>query len=215
MAPDQNSSATESAGSSERVTGAKSAPDVMRLYGYLDASPMQGHERLYLSPDRRSFVDLPATAVLQRMTVATEQDPDIAVVLLVQRSAALKSIMSSSAAPSRRALARYFAGAIMAAVAGSIGMARAAETTVAMPTPTAQTPPVRPTTTVYSPPAPTPPVFTPPAPTPPVYTPTAQTPPVYTPPAPTPPVFTPPAPTPPVYTPPAPTPPVLTLPVPR
>jgi hypothetical protein len=204
MAQNRKLPAPKGGVSGEIVTDPKSATDVMCLYGYLDPAPTAEHERLYLSPDRRSFVDLPSTAVLERRTVATEHDPDIAVMLLVRRSVALKSIMSSTAAPSRRAIARYFMGGIMAAVAGGVGLARAAETTVAMPTPTAMTPPVRPTTTVY----------TSPAPTPPVYTPTAHTPPIYTPPAPTPPVFTPPAPTPPIHTPPVATPPVLTFPVP-
>jgi hypothetical protein len=92
------------------VTDPNNVPDVMRLYGYLGASSEAEHERLYLSADLASFVEIPTSAILHRMTVPKENDPYGAVVLWVKRDAALVNKM----APAAQALAHYFAGAIAA-----------------------------------------------------------------------------------------------------
>jgi hypothetical protein len=99
------------------VTDPKNVPDVMRLYGYPGASSEEGHERLYLSPDLTSYVEVPKSTILHRMEVPAEQDPHGAVVLWVKRDAPLIYKM----APAAQALAHYFAGAIQgAAAAGGV-----------------------------------------------------------------------------------------------
>jgi hypothetical protein len=93
----------------------------MRLYGYPGASSEENHNRLYLSPDLSQYVEVPTGALLHRMTVPADQDPNGAVVLWVRRDAAL--IYKS--APAAQALANYFAGAI--AGAAEAGVAAAAQ----------------------------------------------------------------------------------------
>jgi hypothetical protein len=95
------------------VTDPRNVPDVMRLYGYLGASSEEGHDRLYLNLDLSTYVEVPQTAILHRMEVPREQDPNGAVVLWVRRDAAL----AYKAAPAAQALAQYFAGAIAGAAA--------------------------------------------------------------------------------------------------
>jgi hypothetical protein len=95
------------------VTDPNNVPDVMRLYGYLGASSEEHHDRLYLDPDLSSYVEVPRSAILHRMAVPTEQDPNGAVVLWVRQDAAL----IQKAAPTTQALAQYFAGAIAGAAA--------------------------------------------------------------------------------------------------
>jgi hypothetical protein len=101
------------------VTDPRNVPDVMRLYGYAGASSEDNHDRLYLNPDLSSYVEVPQSAILHRMTVPTEQDPNGAVVLWVRRDAAL----IQKAAPAAQALAQYFAGAIAGAAVAAPGVA--------------------------------------------------------------------------------------------
>jgi hypothetical protein len=93
------------------VTDPKNVPDVMRLYGYPGASSEEGHERLYLSTDLATFVEIPRDAILHRTAVPADQDPNGAVTLWVRRDAALVY----KAAPAAQALAQYFTGAIAGA----------------------------------------------------------------------------------------------------
>ncbi|HVB68853.1 MAG TPA: hypothetical protein VNE67_13465, partial [Acetobacteraceae bacterium] len=44
-------------------------PDVMRLCGYVGASSEAHHERLYLTPDLSSYVEIPTDAILHRMAM--------------------------------------------------------------------------------------------------------------------------------------------------
>jgi hypothetical protein len=101
------------------VTDPKNVPDVMRLYGYPGASSEENHDRLYLNPDLSQYVEVPRHAILHRMAVPTEQDPNGAVVVWVRRDAAL--IYKS--APAAQALAQYFAGAIAGATAAGAAAA--------------------------------------------------------------------------------------------
>jgi hypothetical protein len=100
------------------VTDPKNVPDVMRLYGYPGASSEEHHDRLYLNTDLSSYVEVPRSAILHRMEVPREQDPNGAVVLWVRRDAAL----IQKAAAAAQALAQYFAGAIAGAAAGAGAM---------------------------------------------------------------------------------------------
>jgi hypothetical protein len=95
------------------VTDPRNVPDVMRLYGYPGASSEENHDRLYLSPDLSTYIEVPREATLHRMAVPAEQDPNGAVVLWVRRDAAL----IQKAAPAAQALANYFAGTIAGAAA--------------------------------------------------------------------------------------------------
>ncbi|HEX3524735.1 MAG TPA: hypothetical protein VHT52_21930 [Stellaceae bacterium] len=104
------------------VTDPRNVPDVMRLYGYPGASSEENHDRLYLNSDLSTYVEVPRDAILHRMAVPAEQDPNGAVVLWVRRDAALVY----KSAPAAQALAQYFAGAIAgAAGAGGAGAAGA------------------------------------------------------------------------------------------
>lgn len=96
-------------------------PDVMRLYGYVGASSEENHERLYLTPDLSAYVEIPTDAILHRMAVPREQDPQGGVVLWVRQDAALKQKTS----PAASGLAHYFAGALQAAAAAGLGAAQA------------------------------------------------------------------------------------------
>ena len=98
------------------VTDPKNVPDVMLLNGYLGASSEEGHERLYLSPDLSSYVEIPAAAILHRAAMPKEQDANGGVTLWVRKDAALQYKL----APAAQALANYFAGAIQAAQ-GAVG----------------------------------------------------------------------------------------------
>lgn len=97
------------------VADPKNVPDVMLLYGYLGASSEEGHERLYLSPDLSSYVEVPTGSILHRAQSAADQDPLGGVTLWVRKDAALKYKMAPAAQAAQRALAAYFAGAIQAA----------------------------------------------------------------------------------------------------
>ncbi len=97
------------------VNDPKSVPDVVRLQGYLGASSEEGHERLYLSADLSSYVEIPKDAILHQMDVPAAQDPHGAVVLWVKKDAALQYKM----APGPTALAHYFAGALAGAGGGA------------------------------------------------------------------------------------------------
>ena len=101
------------------VTDPKNVPDVMLLNGYLGASSEEGHERLYLSPDLSSYVEIPAAAILNRAAMPKEQDANGGVTLWVKKDAALQYKL----APAAQALANYFAGAIQAAQ-GAVGGAQ-------------------------------------------------------------------------------------------
>jgi hypothetical protein len=90
----------------------------MRLYGYRGASSEENHDRHYLDADLSHYVEVPRSAILHRMAVPAEQDPNGAVVLWVRRDAAL--IYKS--APAAQALANYFAGAIAGAAAAAPGI---------------------------------------------------------------------------------------------
>ena len=113
------------------VTDPKHVPDVMLLNGYLGASSEEGHERLYLSLDLSSYVEIPSAAILHRATVPNEQDSNGAVTLWVKKDAALHYKM----APAAQALADYFAGAIAAAQGAAFA---GFEPGMIQPTPTAQ-----------------------------------------------------------------------------
>ncbi len=95
------------------VNDPKSVPDVVRLEGYLGASSEDGHERLYLSADLSSYVEIPKDAILHQMDVPAAHDPHGAVVVWVKKDAALQYKM----APGPTALAHYFAGAVAAGAA--------------------------------------------------------------------------------------------------
>jgi hypothetical protein len=58
------------------VQDPKNAPDVMLLYGFARDSSEDGHERLYLTPDLSSFVEVLQSAILYRAQAAKEQDPN-------------------------------------------------------------------------------------------------------------------------------------------
>jgi hypothetical protein len=106
------------------VTDPRNVPDVMRLYGYLGASSEDNHDRLYLNADLSQYVEVPTGAILHRMAVPAEQDPNGAAVLWVRRDAALVY----KSAPAAQALASYFAGAIAgAAAAGPVPQPWAAQ----------------------------------------------------------------------------------------
>jgi hypothetical protein len=85
------------------VTDPNNVPNVMRLYGYPGASSEENHERLYLSPDLSTYVEVPTNAILHRMAVPPEQDPHGAVTLWVRRDAALVY----KATPGAQALAQF------------------------------------------------------------------------------------------------------------
>jgi hypothetical protein len=104
------------------VADPKNVPDVMLLYGYPGASSEEGHERLYLSPDLSSYVEIPNAAVVHRAESAKEQDPLGGVTLWIKKDAALKYKTAPAAQAAQQALAAYFAGAIQAGMAG-MGMA--------------------------------------------------------------------------------------------
>ena len=104
------------------VSDPKNVPDLMLLNGYLGASSEEGCERLYLSPDLSSYVEIPGTAILHRAALPTEQDSNGGVTLWVRKDAALQYKM----APAAQALANYFAGAIQAWAQGAPGGAGAA-----------------------------------------------------------------------------------------
>lgn len=97
------------------VSDPKNVPDVTLLSGYLGASSEDGHERLYLSQDLSSYVEIPATAILHRAAASRDQDPNSAVTLWVRKDAALQYKM----APAAQAMANYFAGAIAAGAQGA------------------------------------------------------------------------------------------------
>jgi hypothetical protein len=103
-------------------------PNVMRLVGYPGASSEANHERLYLTPDLSTYIEVPSEDVLHQMRMPADQDPLGAVVLWVKRDASLKYKMTSGA----QALANYFAGAIAGAAATgpAMGMQRPAGPTV-------------------------------------------------------------------------------------
>jgi hypothetical protein len=104
------------------VTDPRNVPDVMRLYGYPGASSEEHHDRLYLNADLSQYVEVPTNAILHRMAVPTEQDPNGAVVLWVRQDAALVY----KSAPAAQALAQYFAGAIAGAAAAGAAPGAAA-----------------------------------------------------------------------------------------
>jgi hypothetical protein len=97
------------------VTDPKNVPDVMRLYGYSGASSEELCDRLYLDPGLQNYVEVPTSAILNRMAVPKDQDPYGATVLWVRRDAALKYKM----APAAQALVNYFRGAFDGAIAGA------------------------------------------------------------------------------------------------
>jgi hypothetical protein len=99
------------------VSDPKNVPDVILLTGYLGASSEEGCERLYLSPDLSSYVEIPGAAILHRAALPTEQDSNGGVTLWVRKDAALQYKM----APAAQALANYFAGAIQAWAQGAPG----------------------------------------------------------------------------------------------
>jgi hypothetical protein len=101
------------------VTDPTNVPDVMRLYGYPGPSSEEGHDRLYLTPDLSSYVEVPRDAILHRMTVPPERDPNGAVVLWVRRNATLIHKMT----PAAQELAQFFAGPIAAATGAAAGAA--------------------------------------------------------------------------------------------
>jgi hypothetical protein len=115
------------------VSDPKNVPDVMLLYGYSGASSEEGHERLYLSPDLSSYVDIPNAAVLHRAESAKEQDPLGGVTLWIKKDAALKYKTAPAAQAAQQALAAYFAGAIQAGMAGAAGMGMAPGAGMAAP----------------------------------------------------------------------------------
>ena len=87
------------------VTDPKNVPDVMLLTGYPGASSEEGHERLYLSPDLSSYVEIPRTAILHQAALPKEQDAHGGVTVWVKKDAALQYKM----APAAQAMAQYFA----------------------------------------------------------------------------------------------------------
>jgi hypothetical protein len=114
------------------VSDPKNVPDVMLLTGYLGASSEEGHERLYLSPDLSSYVEIPTTAILNRAPLPVEQDANGGVTLWVKKDAKLQYKL----APAAQALANYFAGAIQAGAQGAAG-AGFGPAGIPQPTPTA------------------------------------------------------------------------------
>ena len=97
------------------VPDPKNVPDVMLLTGYAGASSEEGHERLYLSPDLSSYVEIPRTAILHQAALPKEQDAHGGVTVWVKKDAALQYKM----APAAQAMAQYFAGAIQAGAQGA------------------------------------------------------------------------------------------------
>ena len=112
------------------VSDPKNVPDVMLLTGYAGASSEEGHERLYLSPDLSSYVEIPRTAILHQAALPKEQDAHGGVTVWVKKDAALQYKM----APAAQAMANYFAGAIRPARRAGW---RQRASRVASPTPTA------------------------------------------------------------------------------
>jgi hypothetical protein len=111
------------------VSDPKNVPDVMLLTGYLGASSEEGHERLYLSPDLTSYVEIPKAAILHQAPLPTEQDAHGGVTLWVKKDAALQYKM----APAAQALANYFAGAIQAGAQGAAPAAQQMPATLGGP----------------------------------------------------------------------------------
>jgi hypothetical protein len=181
-------------------------PDVMLLYGYVGASSEPEHDRLYLSPDLASYVEVPRNAILHRVTAPLEQDPHGGVTLWVKKDAALIQKL----APAAAALASYFAGALQAGQGGAGTAAGVAGAQIPVSLPQAvclpQTLPIvcQHSPPAFCPPPPTPhctfPQFGCPPPTPPIVC--QHSPPVVCPPPPTPhctfPQFGCPPPTPPI-----------------
>jgi hypothetical protein len=99
------------------VADPKNVPDVMLLYGYLGASSEEGHERLYLSPDLSTYVEVPNVSILHRAEAARERDPEGGVTLWVKKDAALIYKMAPAQKAAQQAMAYYFAGAIQAGTA--------------------------------------------------------------------------------------------------
>ncbi len=97
------------------VSDPKNVPDVMLLTGYPGASSEEAHERLYLSPDLSSYVEIPRTAILHQAALPKEQDAHGGVTVWVKKDAALQYKMS----PAAQAMANYFAGAIQAQAPGA------------------------------------------------------------------------------------------------
>jgi hypothetical protein len=97
------------------VSDPKNVPDVMLLTGYPGASSEEAHERLYLSADLSSYVEIPRTAILHQAAVPSEQDSNGAITVWVRKDAALQYKMS----PAAQAIANYFAGAIQAGAQGA------------------------------------------------------------------------------------------------
>jgi hypothetical protein len=113
------------------VSDPKNVPDVMLLRGYPGASSEEAHERLYLSADLSSYVEIPRAAILHQAALPKEQDAHGGVTVWVRKDAALQYKM----APAAQAMANYFAGAIQAGAQGAAvghGVAGAIQ-----PTPTA------------------------------------------------------------------------------
>jgi hypothetical protein len=97
------------------VSDPKNVPDVMLLTGYPGASSEEAHERLYLSPDLSSYVEIPRAAILHQAQLPKEQDAHGGVTVWVKKDAALQYKMS----PAAQAMANYFAGAIQAQAQGA------------------------------------------------------------------------------------------------
>jgi hypothetical protein len=97
------------------VSDPKNVPDVMLLTGYPGASSEEAHERLYLSADLSSYVEIPRTAILHQAAVPSEQDSNGAITVWVRKDAALQYKMS----PAAQAIANYFVGAIQAGAQGA------------------------------------------------------------------------------------------------
>jgi hypothetical protein len=99
----------------------KNVPDVMLLYGYPGASSEEGHERLYLSPDLSTYVEVPNGSILHRAEASKERDPNGGVTLWVKKDAALKYRMAPAQEAAQKAMAWYFAGALQGGGAGQAG----------------------------------------------------------------------------------------------
>jgi hypothetical protein len=105
-APDQPASGTPFV--RDVVSDPNNVPDLMLLYGYLGASSVAEHERLYLSADLSNYVEIPKSAILHRAAATAEQDPHGGVTLWVKKDAKLIAKMAAGA------LAHFFTGRIQA-----------------------------------------------------------------------------------------------------
>ena len=82
---------------SELVSDPNEVPDVLRMSGYLGASPEEGYVRLYLTPDLTYSVNIKSEDILLEQPVPQTTDPLGAVNLWIKRNAEIKPTASKGA----------------------------------------------------------------------------------------------------------------------